>query len=298
MDIVLHNIQSIKDATLNLPDTGIVEFCGDNSNGKSILEKVISSIVKLDILDETTRKTLISDGETSGYVVMIHGKKSLVVLIDHVRDKTVFQYTPNIEDKSLTVTRTLREGGMEDIIHEFGWRVYDNNNLCLQVYPTFGAIPYINTSHTVNKEITEDVLRDKVADSFLSNYETITYPLVQKTVKTLKQTKASLEAQIANTRAYDYNAYESLADRLKKCKDFFEYYMDIHLDELELIPNVTLIDVPLLRLAEIPIVSLIDATIDLQDLSELISEISQLQEGVCPTCGRRLVEDDCRHDFN
>lgn len=295
MDIVLHNIQVIRDAKFNLPDTGIVEFVGDNSNGKSVLEKVISSIVKLDILDEDTRKTLISDGETSGYVVMVKGKKSLSVLLDHMRDKTILQYSPNIEDQSLTITRTLREGGLKELIYEFGWRVYDNNSLCLQIYPTFGAMPFINTSYTANAEITEDVTRDRIADKFLDNYANITFPLAQRTIKTLKGTKNTLEAQISSTRTYDYVRYEALAERIGRCKDFFEHWEHIELPEIQLPPDVTFADIPEITLREIPIINFMEDDMDLDDMSEQLDKLLSILDGVCPTCGKAFLEEGHNH---
>ena len=295
MQISLHNIQSIKDATIELPETGIVEFVGGNSNGKSILEKVVSSIVKLDIEDEDVRRTLISDGETSGYVIMIHNGKSLAVLLDHVRDRTVFQYNPNVNDKSRVITRTLREGGMAELIREFGWCVYDNRNICLQIYPTFGAIPYINTSYTVNAEITEDVLRDRIADQFLSNYENITYKQAQEYIKSLKSRKSVLEASIASTAVYDYEAYEELATRISKLKSFYENFETIHLDEIPIPPDVEYIDIPYMHLEEIPIVEFIPTDMHLEDLTTDIDALLSVLNGVCPTCGRSIFEGDCSH---
>lgn len=296
MQISLHNIQSIKDATIELPDTGIVEFIGGNSNGKSILEKVISTITSLDVEDEDSRRTIISDGETSGYIVMVHNGKSLAVLIDHVRDKTVFQYNPDISDKSKLVTRTLREGGMEALIRDFGWCVYDHRNICLQLYPTFGAIPYINTSYGVNTEITEDVLRDRVADQFLTNYETITYKQAQEFIKQLKSRKNVLEASVNATMVYDYEAYEALATRLKKAIDFYENFETIHLDEIPIPPTLSFIDIPYMQLQEIPIVEFIPNDMHLNDLSESIDNLLSVLNGKCPTCGKNIFEGEHSHD--
>ena len=40
-----HNIQSHKDVLIELPETGVVVFQGPNSNGKSVITKVINSVL-------------------------------------------------------------------------------------------------------------------------------------------------------------------------------------------------------------------------------------------------------------
>lgn len=290
MEILLHNIQSIRDAKLEFPETGIVEFVGDNSNGKSILEKTLSAIVSGDIEDEEERRTLVSDGETSGYVIMLRGQKCLSINIDHVRDKTIFQYTPDINNKEAMITRTLREGGVKDLVEEFGWKVYDDGAICLQLYPTFGHIPFINTSTKVNAEITDDVLRDKIAEKFMGNYEGTTYKLAQQKIKEMKQRKQLLEENIAGMHLYDYQAYEELRERIQRCKDFFECYVELTLEPLPIIPKVRVISIPQVELNEIPIVKPAPTGMRLEDASDILSQISDVLKGRCPTCGRLMVE--------
>ena len=45
-NISLKNIQAIEDASIMLDDHTIVEFTGDNSNGKSVISKVISAMIR------------------------------------------------------------------------------------------------------------------------------------------------------------------------------------------------------------------------------------------------------------
>ena len=291
MEIAIHNLQSIRDVSFSLPDTGIVSFSGDNSNGKSILEKIISKVVSMDIADLVTRTTLISDGEDSGYIVMIHNNKSLSVLLHKERDKTIMQYMSDVNNPETKVTRSLREGGFEEMLWEFGWRSYGDGSICLQIYPTFGTMPLINTSSTVNTEIVEDVVRDKMAEKFMENYSKITYPLVQATVRNLKSKKNVLESQIAATKTYDYEAYEALGEKAQRCLEFFDHFMELTLEEIELVPNVKLIDVPYLKLNEIPLAELAEPNMYLDNIETILAEYIEVLNGKCPTCGRGFVED-------
>lgn len=291
MEIAIHNLQSIRDVSFSLPDTGIISFSGDNSNGKSILEKIISNVVSMDIADLVTRTTLISDEEDSGYIVMIHNNKSLSVLLHKERDKTIMQYMSDVNNPETKVTRSLREGGFEEMLWEFGWRSYGDGSICLQIYPTFGTMPLINTSSTVNTEIVEDVVRDKMAEKFMENYSKVTYPLVQATVRNLKSRKNVLESQIAATKTYDYEAYEALGERAQRCLEFFDHFMELTLEEIELVPDVELVDVPYLKLNEIPLVELAEPNMYLDDIETILVEYTEVLNGKCPTCGRGFVED-------
>ena len=47
------NIQSHKDVLIELPETGLVVFTGDNSNGKSVITKVLEDLISYSISNLT-----------------------------------------------------------------------------------------------------------------------------------------------------------------------------------------------------------------------------------------------------
>ena len=71
------NIQAIGEAHIELEENSIVEFVGDNSNGKSILSKVIEYLTKGDLIQKDVRQALIKDTEQQAVFIMTHNKEQL-----------------------------------------------------------------------------------------------------------------------------------------------------------------------------------------------------------------------------
>lgn len=293
MQIALHNIQSIEHAVLDFPETGIVSFTGDNSNGKSIIEKALTGLVCMEIMDREVRESLIRDGENDAYFVIIIGNKSLSCKLHSERDQTVVQYIPNLQDNTTAITRSLREGGIEELIYEFGFRVYGNNQLCLQIYPTYGLMPFINTSPALNGEIVDDVTHDKMADAFIENYKEITYPTARRTITEYKQREVTLSSTLNAMTMYDWRSYEKLLSRISACKDFFEHYVTIDFRELRIPPNVRVIDLPKFTLREIKVTRLAPTYSGFREITSSIKNYVEVLNGKCPTCGKPLNEEGC-----
>ena len=64
------NIQSHQDVLIELPETGVVVFTGDNSNGKSVMRKVLSDVISGRIKQLRNRKSLVrrAPGVHEGYL--------------------------------------------------------------------------------------------------------------------------------------------------------------------------------------------------------------------------------------
>ena len=57
--VVMSNIQSHINTVLEFPETGIVRFLGDNSNGKSVMVKVLQDVVSNNISRPAARRSII-----------------------------------------------------------------------------------------------------------------------------------------------------------------------------------------------------------------------------------------------
>ena len=79
--IVIKNLQAIANASITVHDNSIVEFIGDNSNGKSILAKTLQYVLSGDIRDKDTRRALIKDGEVYGSLTIVWDKKVIGFVI-------------------------------------------------------------------------------------------------------------------------------------------------------------------------------------------------------------------------
>lgn len=290
MDIVLKNIQSIKNGQYQFPDAGLVQILGANSNGKSILIKIISAIATLKIKDNDERRALINDACDEGSVTIQYKGKILIVKLHEDRNKCLVALFRNKEDK---VIRTFRDGGIEELLEEFGFRVYNKNSLCLQVFETFGQMPFVNTSNSVNYEIVEAVTTDTVAQNFLTNFKEITHKKARERLKqldikieTLKQTRSSLAM-------FDHVAYADISKRMKDIYDVLKWLEPIHIEKLNILPKVELIDIAPPTLTRIKFISPMPVIGKITNFTEVLKEMKSIRDGKCPTCGKSLFGDCC-----
>ena len=308
MKVILENIQSIRQAEYDMTDTGFVKICGGNSNGKSILIKTIGAIVSLDILDAECRRALINDRCDEGLVEIQYKGKTLFVQLNVERNKCLVCLKRVDGTK---IVRTFREGGIEELIHEFGFRVYNKNNICLQVHETFGAMPFVNTSTAINGEIVEAVTEDTIAKDFLMKFKEVTHKKAKELVTALN-TKIVKWQSVKNTLTiFDYVQYSEKADAMRSYEDDLKYLDYIELPELEvpkvldvidfpnfnftaisIPPEVTIIDIPKMELPECGQVELFTIPTDLRSIEGAIVSYLDACGGMCPTCGRKFVEDE------
>lgn len=307
MHVVLKNIQSIKDAYYDLPKTGVVQIKGDNSNGKSIFFKAISAIVNLKILDDDERGSLINDNEESGSITIENDGVTLVAILHRERTQCCLAL---VRQSGERVTRTFRDGGLEKLIEEFGFRCYNKNSICLQLYETFGPMPFVNTTTAVNGEIVESITEDSTAKAFLKNFKEVTHPAARKTMKAFNEKVAQLERFKEALVLYDYENYEKYAKKMREYYDVLRYCKPIHLHKLNIIsigncpevssvslkkmnllPKVKTIDIKPVGIVKFPILKFIDEVKSVNNIVGLIGEMEKIRSGVCPTCGKTLLQE-------
>lgn len=304
MNVRLVNIQSIRDAEYDLGDKGIVQIQGANSNGKSIIVKAISAVVSLKIKDSDIRESLISDGKDVGYVSMEYNGKTLMVQLHRDRNQcAMLLQRVNGE----TVQRTFRDGGLEELIYEFGFRCYNKNGVCLQLYETFGQMPFVNTSLQTNCEMVEAITQDTVAESFLKAFKEVTHPRAREQVRTFNKQIENTERIKQSMVLFDYEAYEAFRERIRNYYDVLSNAVIVDLEELRVpakivkYPDMS-IDLPVVNVlpsveiysVEVPELEELVAPIDLsiprvQDVTAHLNEMKTVREGKCPTCGKLFI---------
>ena len=324
MIITLDNIQSIEHAVYDLPDKGFVKIEGGNSNGKSILVKSIGAITSLQIMDTEKRRALINDNCNSGSVIIEYKGKSLLVKLHEDRNSC---FVALIRENGEKIIRTFRDGGIEELLNEFGFRIYNKNQICLQVYETFGLMPFCNTSTEVNGEIVEAVTEDAIAKDFLKNFKEVTYKRIKEMVKNINEKIEGIKRVKESLLVFNYREYEKRSAILR---EKLEVLMNLEpveinmpkpplntelldvwckpLEELALPVNFELLDImcsPIKELAlpvtipvcesvntlRLPIV--IPTCESMSDLSNILEEVHTILGGVCPTCGKQLISNSC-----
>lgn len=291
LKIQLQDIQSISSTEVIIPDNSIVEFTGENSNGKSIISKVIERLVSGDLRNKEIRKTIIKDGRDEGIILFTSDQYNLLVdLKEELGQSTIG--LKRIEDTEWIARPLSDSNGCAELVYTFGFRSYSKGDICLQLAPTFGAIPFITTSGATNAEIVQDITTDKVADEFLTTFKSITFPILKDVLAKKKIEASSLQTIIDNLHAYDWKAYEEIRDKMKPIYLAISNYQETTIDEIP-IPPLNIYPYKETTIRNIPVVKFHDIFQPIDGLSEYIESYNKIANGVCPTCNRPLMEDSC-----
>lgn len=288
--IDLQNIQAIGDAHIVIEDNSIVEFVGDNSNGKSVISKVIEYLVSGDIAHEDVRCTLIKDDTEQGVAVFTYNEKQLgLILRAKVRDSLIMYKHDIVNDPDGCIFRAVNDKeGVAAIVREFGFRAYANGDICLQLHPTWGAIPFVTTSGSTNDSIVEDITTDKVADNFLSTFQTITLPVFRQRIADLQKEHDNAATVLENMESYDWKAYEEIASKLSDIYQKIKSYEYAYIEDIP-VPDLSVLPVSRIEIDYVPIINFYDLCPLVEYINELDDYVT-IMNGVCPTCGKPLFE--------
>ncbi len=286
--IIIKNIQAIEDAVIEFDDNNIVEFTGNNSNGKSVVIKLLQALVSGDLRQKATRRALIRDGQTYGQFSMYHDLSAISVCVAEALNESSIIFCPDVNDVDVRYQRDISDTeGVEAILRKFGFRTYADNSICLQVFPTYGIIPFVTTSGSVNHQIVQDITVDKIAEEFINTFANITFPVFKQRIKNIRDKKEATENMLANMVQYDWRAYEDLSLRMIKVNTTLSNYIPTELKPIP-IPNLQIHEINSLHIESIPI-------IDFYEMPKLISTITTelrdyltVLDGTCPTCGKAL----------
>lgn len=286
--IDLVNVQAISKAHIEFKDNTIVEFIGDNSNGKSILSKVVEALTKNDLKDKETRMSLIKDGTEQAVILFTHNQEQLGIILEQEVSKSYILYIPNKDNDSVRYVRCINDKeGCDAMIKKFGFRVYSDGDICLQLSPTFGAVPFVTTGGGTNYDIVQDITTDKVAEEFLKTFKTITFPVLKARTSNLKSQRDSAQSILDNLEVYDWKEYERLAEELNLVYRELEHanlfcIEPIPIPDLSFVPNLNF------EIKPIPIIEVYNFCKPIEDLGQALSDYLSIYNGVCPTCKRRL----------
>lgn len=293
LKVDLVNVQAISEAHMVFEDNSISEFTGNNSNGKSILSKVIEYLTKGDLIHKDVREALIKDTAESAVVLFTLNNKQLGIVLAHELKNSIVMYVPNLEhenDEGGKILRPLSDSnGVDAMVKEFGFRTYSKGDICLQLAPTFGAVPFVTTSGSVNNDIVTDITIDKVADEFLKSFSTITFPTFKDRVKRLTKEKEHLETVLENMESYDWRAYEAIAEKMSDIYNAIRAYQPIKVENIP-VPPLEVIPISEIHVNNLPSIQFYDYCEKVCNIDKELTDYIDIMNGVCPTCGRALIE--------
>lgn len=298
-EIYIQNVQAIRKAELlNLPSTGVIQFYGDNSNGKSILFKFIKEVISGTVFSAPSRKDLINWSEdTPNWCECTFVRTDNMALTVHVAEEacncwfSCHDYTDRANAMKLPASSKLLPATVE----KFGFhgsRDIQSLNLADQD----DALMFFNTPPKETFQIIDTALTDKAAVSAIEELSRVRQEAItkKKSVKDL----IAIKRQAAS--ALRVESIEALEQREKRLLDILakvQYKLPpVTLGNLQRPPKVVLYEVPRVTkfnleiLCYIPVISYVSNT---DELCQSIDNLESLRNNTCPTCGTKLLGGDC-----
>lgn len=286
MQVELTNIQAIAYAAYQLDEKGITQIVGENSNGKSILIKAISFVTNTRIKDEDERRAILNWNSSIGTITMYRNNVKLKVTVTIERENCRYELTR--KDGSI-ITRTIREGGLEILADEFGWITFEGN-VCLQIFETFGIMPFVNNRESSDYAIVDSIITDKVANNFIEEYEKQTYPEFKKYAGDLRAKIDSSQRVLDGITFYNIQQYEDMLFKLKRYQRNVSHLVTYIPTKLPITGAFKYIDIKPIKLTKLPIYKVAPLAPTLVSLSSFIKDFYTAAQGLCPTCGVKFID--------
>lgn len=277
-------IQSHDDVLIELPETGLVVFSGDNSNGKSVIRKVLEDTIAYNINKAKVRKSLISKDRSEGSLEIIkYDGSSLYVNINLEASQTWVRLT---RANGESVIRYLADKNIPELVREFGFHYNDTRDISLNICDSDDSILFFRTSHTTNGDILVSALTDTEAQM---RYDVL-YEQYQEALSNRRQFLDNLQvAQAAKEALVLYNIEEEqeLHDICARAASLLSkfYWPDMkEVPEMIFLPTFNIRTLRLQGYVELPHIPVV--RMNIRDISAVALDLIQIEKGVCPTCRR------------
>lgn len=289
--IKLTNIQCHKELVINFSGNGVTCFVGDNSNGKSVIVKVTKDFITGAISRPKVRAALINRNSTFGEALYI--REDNVELKLHLTREAATTWVSYTAPGTEPIQRYLADKTYVDLVRKFGWHYNAERDISLNIAENDAPLLFFTTSFKTNYEVIDSARMDYVANTAVENMEQLikeTRSSKETAVTRIQQTQATL-----NQLAF-YNIEEEQAQRDKL--EFYRRNLSIayipQLPEITPVPEVKVVNLHIPILPQIQYPKVYDIQCNIPDICTLANEIKQLENNICPTCGRRFV-DACTH---
>lgn len=277
-------IQSHNDVLIELPETGLVVFSGDNSNGKSVIRKVLEDTIAYNINKAKVRKSLISKDRNEGSLEIIkYDGSSLYVNINMEASQT---WVRLIRANGEEVTRYLADKNIPELIREFGFHYNDTRDTSLNICDSDDSILFFRTSHVTNGDILISALTDMEAQT---RYDVL-YQQYQEALANRRQFLDNLQvAQTAKEALilYDIQEEQELHDICARAASLLSKFYWPRMKEVPEMVFLPTVNVRTLRLQGYTALPHIPVTrMNIRDIRSVSRDLIQIEKGVCPTCQR------------
>lgn len=277
-----HNIQSHRDVTIELPETGITVFTGNNSNGKSVIVKVTNAVISGSISKPKERKTLINKNCLSGFVEYIkYDGTKLLVNIHHEASQTFAEITkPGCQP----VRRYLADKAIRDVVAAFGFHYNADHDVSLNVHNDDDKFLFVNTKHSTNYACLGNTLSDTYGEQALIKLNEVCDHF-KADLRNLSRTKIATQAVLDSLTTCDIEAVDMRRKKMLYIAQNLAHFPTTPCPKVKGVPDVVVIDVP----GEFPKVKypiIVNLPTDFPDIIQQGRDLNDVLKGVCPTCKR------------
>ena len=270
---------------------GIVRFYGNNSNGKSVLVKVLNDVVSNAITRPSNRRSIIRRGHEYGELMMT--RYDGTTLFIRIATEAAATYAELTRPDCPPVRRYLADKSIPILVKEFGWHYNSDHGVSLNIHQDVDGFLFVDTKKSVNFDLLNSVRSDQYAEASSDS--------IEKLLKASKRQRTdivhALEVAQATYAALQYWDVEKETEVKDTCQ-----YLARNLEALDVppmppihpVPKVSIM--PILReMPQLRYSKLFSPFTDkLPDIEKNMAELKEIASGVCPTCKRQLV--DCVHE--
>lgn len=157
--------------TIELTETGLTRFQGDNNDGKSVIPKATFAMISISVKNAKKRKALIN--YDSGYGHLKYYRSDGASLKMHIELESSKCYYELIRPSGEVIRRTFVQGSINELIEEFGFHYDKERDLSLNIYQTYDPLLLINTSPVTSYDIIQYAITDQNATAAVENLESI-----------------------------------------------------------------------------------------------------------------------------
>lgn len=277
-----HNLQSHKDVTIELPETGIVAFTGNNSNGKSVIAKVTNAILSGEISRPKERRTLINRQFNSGFVEYERYDGSILKVVIHVEAaQTYAEYT---KPDGQVIRRYLADKAIPQMVHDFGFNYNPDHGVSLNIHNDDDKFLFVNTKHTTNCACLSDTLSDSYGEQALQQL-TLTLEEVKGIIKNLEKEKITAETILSSLPTCNIDDAETRRKKMLYIAKNLKHFPETKCPKAVGVPSVVTLNLPT-NLPKIKYPTIINLPLEFPDIVQLGRDLNDVLKGVCPTCKR------------
>jgi len=279
-----HNIQSHKDVNIELPERGLVVFTGDNSNGKSVIRKVLEDTISGAIKSPRVRKPLINRTASEGYCeITRYDGASLFININLEASRTFVRYT---SPSGTETTRYLSDKSIGELMREFGFHYNENREVSLNICDSDNSILFFKTSHVTNGDILNSALVDTRAQKRAEALRERYHEAIALRQSFNDNLRVALAAK-SEIKLYDVEAETSLLKQASYYANILEHVYIPQPVEAQPVPLVLYVNVPKVRVSTYKVPLIISLPkVSVIPLDKMWHEYKTIAEGVCPVCKR------------